>query len=40
MQNIFKMDDKDGADEGIIVSVEVHPGMYAILKLKSFWYNT
>ena len=40
MHNIFKMEDKDGADEGIIASVQIHPGMYAILKLKSFWYNT
>lgn len=40
MHNIFKMEDKDGADEGIIASVQIHPGMYAILKLTSFWYNT
>ena len=40
MHNIFKMEDKEGADEGIIASVQIHPGMYAILKLKSLWYNT
>ena len=40
IHNIFKMEDKDGADEEIIASVQIHPGMYAILKLKSFWYNT
>ena len=40
MHNIFKMKDKDGADEGITALVQILPGMYAILKLKSFWYNT
>ena len=39
MHDIFKMEDKDGADEEIIASVQIHPGMYAILILKSFRYN-